>query len=236
MRLYGELLAPFVQALRELGVAAELAEPNDVIAGGRKVSGTGAGQIGEGVVLVGNVMFAFPHERMARILSLPDERMREECLRLLRAHVAPLPGLEEAALKDALTRAYGRALGATPAPDSLRGPEREAIARWSRRLRREDWSRGPELPAAPGRQVKIRAGTWIYDGAQGRLRVRATVEEGTVSRIELSDGERRLEGRAVAAALLGAGASRAELAGRLRRFGEDGDRVLSALAPGLVVR
>jgi lipoate-protein ligase A len=233
-RLYGRLLEPFVQALRSLGVPAVLAGANDVLVGARKVSGTGSGQIGEGVVLVGNVMFAFPHERMARILSLPDEEMRRECLRLLREHVAPLPQVGEHELKAALARAYGLALDAAPTPAELREDERRAIARWQERLLDPAWSRGPELPAPLGRQVKIRAGTWIYDGVQGQLRVRATVEEGRLARVEVHDGERRR--RAIARELLGAIATRAELAARLDRFGEDGERVLQTLAPGLVVR
>jgi lipoate-protein ligase A len=235
-RLYAQMLTPVVEALRELGVPAELCGTNDVVVAGRKVSGTGSGQIGDGVVVVGNVMFAFPHERMARILALPDEEMRLECLRLMRAHLGPLPQLKEPALKEALTRAYGRALDARPQPSRPHERERRAIARWRRRLGDPAWSRGPVLPVPSGRQVKIRAGTWIYDGSQGSLRVRATVEEGRLRRLALTDGQRRVPTAAIARALLGASATRSELDARLERFGDAGRAVLATLSPGLVVR
>lgn len=235
--LYSELLAPFVTALRRLGVAARLAGVNDVLVDGRKISGTGSGQIGDGVVLVGNVMFAFPHERMARVLALPDEEMRVECLRLLREHLAPLPQLPEDQFKQQLARAYGEHLAAVPTPAQLRADERRAIADWQQRLLDPVWCRGPELPPAPaGRQVKIRAGTWVYDSREGALRVRATIEEGQLRRLQVHDPEHLHSAGAITSALLGAEATRASLAQRLSSFGEAGQRVLSTLAPGLVVR
>jgi lipoate-protein ligase A len=235
-RLYSELLAPFVTALRRLGVAATLAGANDVIVDGRKVSGTGAGQIGEGVVLVGNVMFAFPHERMARVLALPDEEMRGECLRLLREHLAPLPHLPEERFKEHLARAYAERLGALATPASLRDDERRAIACWQERLLDPEWCRGPALPVPAGRQVKIRAGTWLYDSREGELKVRATIEEGQLRELRVHDPQYGDSAGAISGALLGAEATRASLAARLARFGEAGQRVLSTLAPGLVVR
>lgn len=235
-RLYAELLAPFVSALRCLGVDAQLAGANDVIVNGRKVSGTGAGQIGEGVVLVGNVMFAFPHERMARVLALPDEEMRVECLRLLREHLAPLPQLPEGRFKEQLARAYGERLGAVPVSACLRDDERRAIACWQERLLDPEWCRGPALPAPTGRQVKIRAGTWVYDSREGELKVRATIEDGQLREVLLHDPRHGESAKAITGALLGAEATRASLAARLARFGEAGQRVLSTLAPGLVVR
>jgi lipoate-protein ligase A len=220
-RLYEALLAPAVDALRSLGVDAAVAGTNDIVAAGRKVSGTGAGQIGGGVVVVGNVMFAFPHERMAEVLRLPDETMRAQCLRLMRAHVGALPELDERAVKDALTRAYadGKARRAAPTPR-----EAEAIARWTRRLSDPEWTAGPAVAATPGRQVKVRAGVWVYDAGAARVEV----QDGRITDVAGP--------AAVAQALLGASARRDALAARLAPFGEDGARLLRTLEPGLVVR
>jgi lipoate-protein ligase A len=235
-RLYAKLLEPAATALRWLGVGAHVASTNDIVADGRKVSGTGAGQIGEGVVVVGNVMFAFPHERMAAVLRLPDEDMRAECLRLMRSHVAPLPQLDEQALKRALQRAYACALGRVAHASELREREIQAIAGWEQRLADPSWIAGPPLPEPAGRQVKVRAGVWVFDGAEARLRVRATVEEGriTFARVEAPD----LNGRATAisSALVGVAADRKAILARLEEFGEDGSRVMRAIEPGLVVR
>lgn len=235
-RIYDELLGPAITALRELGIAAEMAGANDIVADGRKVSGTGAGQIGDGIVVVGNVMFAFPFERMAEILALPDESMRSDCLDLMRNHLGTLPEITETALKQALARAYGAALGRTPHYDGLRPDEAEAVERWETRLADPDWLAGPTLPPAKGRQVKIRAGTFVYDNAADGVSVRVRVEDGTISAAQVTDPSMNGSAQRLAEALLGAAAHRAELAERLDGFEHDGERVLSALTPGLVVR
>jgi lipoate---protein ligase len=220
-RLYEALLGPAVDALRSLGVDAALAGTNDIVASGRKVSGTGAGQIGAGVVVVGNVMFAFPHERMAAVLRLPDETMRAQCLRLMREHVGALPELDERAVKGALARAYG---GGTARPSAPTQREAAAIARWTRRLADPEWIAGPALAAPPGRQVKVRAGVWVYDAGAARVEV----QDGRITHVAGP--------AAVAVALLGASAQREALAARLAPLGPDGARVLRALEPGMVVR
>lgn len=235
-RLYEQLLGPVATALRWLGIDAEVASTNDIVAGGRKVSGTGAGQIGDGVVVVGNVMFAFPYERMAAVMNLPDEEMRGDYLRLMRAHLGPLAHLREEAVKLALRRAYASALDLEPSITELRPDEEEAIARWEGTLSDPDWIAGPALPPPPGRQVKVRAGVWLYSGGDHDLRVRTVVEDGrvTAARIDAPD----LNGAAteLARVLIGVAARREALAEQLVRFGEDGERVLSALEPGMVVK
>lgn len=235
-RLYDELLAPAIAALRELGVPAELAGANDIVADGRKISGTGAGQIDDGIVLVGNVMFAFPFERMAEVLSFPDEAMRGECLELMRGHLGALPELDERALKERIVHAYAAALGREARPDELRGDETSAIAKWEQRLADPEWTAGPALPPAKGRQVKIRAGTWIYDGTADEVSVRVRVEEGTIRAARVTAPSMNGTAQLLADAMLGAAAHRTALAERLDRFEHDGERVLSALTPGLVVR
>lgn len=234
-RLYATLLEPAAMALRWLGISAEVAGTNDLVVHGRKVSGTGAGQIGGGVVVVGNVMFAFPHERMARALRLPDELMRSECLRLMQEHVAPLPGLNEISFKAALQRAYSSALGLTCLSDSLSPAEERSIARWQTRLTDPEWTAGPPLREPEGRQVKVRAGVWVYDGGDERLRVRTTVEHGRISAARIDAPDLNGAATGIARALLGVTANAEALRARLAQFGDEGARVLAALQPGLVV-
>jgi lipoate-protein ligase A len=235
-RLYAQLLAPAATALRWLGVSAHVARTNDIVEEGRKVSGTGAGQIGDGVVVVGNVMFAFPHERMASVLNLPDEDMRRECLRLMRSHVGALPQLNEHSVKVALRHAYACALGRVAVRGATRPHEDAAIVRWERQLFDPAWIGGPSLPAPAGRQVKVRAGVWVYDGAYEHLRVRATVEDGRVTFAQVQASDLNGTATQLSRALVGVAAHRDALRAQLEEFGEDGVRVLRALEPGLVVR
>jgi lipoate-protein ligase A len=239
-RLYAALLEPAARALRWLGVAARVASTNDLVADDRKVSGTGAGQIGAGVVVVGNVMFAFPHETMAAVLALPDEGMRREILRLMRAHVGALPSLDEPALKIALRHSYACSLERSVCPSRLSDREAASISDWEARLADPSWTDGPVLPARAGRQVKVRAGTWVFDGgcadAAGGVRVRASVEDGRVVAASVSAADMNGAAEVLSRALIGVLAERDALAAQLQEFGEDGARVLRALEPGLVVR
>lgn len=235
-RLYAELLEPAAMALRSLGINAAVASTNDIVAAGRKVSGTGAGQIGDGVVVVGNVMFAFPHEQMAAVLRLPDEEMRAECLRLMRAHVGALPQLEEAAVKSALIHSYAHALGLSAEPSGVALHECVAVSHWEQELSDLAWIVGPSVPITAGRQVKVRAGVWVYDGGDDELRVRTTVEDGRVTVAHVAAPDLNGTAADLSRALLGVAAHRDALAARLQEFGDDGLRLLRALEPGLVVR
>ncbi len=235
-RLYSELLAPAISALRGLGVDAALAGANDIVAGGRKVSGTGAGQIGEAVVVVGNVMFAFDHERMSSVLAFPDEAMRGDFLELLSQNLGTLPGLDPVRLTQALVAAYSITLASRPVPATLRPHELAAVERWEARLLDPAWLEGPALVPAVGRQVKVRAGTWLYDRDSDGLRVRIRVEDGLIAWARIAAPGLNGAAARLAHALIGVRAQPDCVAASLDRFEHDGERVLAALAPGLVVR
>ena len=165
-RLYERCLEPAVAAFRSLGLAARRNGANDLSVDDRKVSGTGAGRIGDGVTVVGNVISRFPHERMIEILALPNERSRRECLRLMRRHVSCLEaenlgavGFDEA--RQALVEAYGRAFG-EPLESSLTEAEEEAVSEWSDRFQDSAWLDGPSPPPPRPRRIKISADAW-YD-------------------------------------------------------------------------
>lgn len=239
-RLYRELLAPAVTAFRMLGIGARLDGLNDIVVGARKLSGTGAGQLGSAVTVVGNVMARFPHERMARILALPDERMRAECLRLMRRHVTSLQDegctatLEEA--RSALRRAYTAAFGGSASVESLTARERDCVLEWERRLADPDWTAGPDLPARGVRQVKVRGDVWVVRGRHEETDVLASFAGGVVDRVEIRDAGLNGTAAAAAAALTGAPADPVELRARLAPFGAAAERVVAAIEPGLVVR
>jgi lipoate-protein ligase A len=76
---YRRMLQPVADAYADLGVPARYRPINDVItAAGRKISGTGAAEIGDYVVLVGNLIADFDYETMSRVLRVPDEKFRDK--------------------------------------------------------------------------------------------------------------------------------------------------------------
>lgn len=240
-RLYALLLEPAAAALRALGIDARVDGMNDIAVGDRKLSGTGAGQVGGGVTVVGNVIFRFPHERMARVLAFPREDMRAECLRLMRRYVSSLADegfghVDEDQAKAALRESYASALGLRPVDGALDERELAAVGRWQRRLRSREWLLGPDLPARTVRQVKVRAGVWTFAGGDDGLSVLATVVGGRFERVSVAGAGLNGAADGMSVALAGAEAEPVALAGRLERFGDHGRKLLQVLEPGLVLR
>ena len=238
--LYDVLLAPAVAAFRALGVAAEMRGVNDIAVADRRLSGTGAGRIGEAVTVVGNVIFDLPHGRMVEALALPDEEMRAECRRLMERHVTSLAreGCGDRTARDArsaLVDAFARALSLSPRPDALATGERSEVQRWVERLRSADRAvTGRPHPAA-GRQVKICAGVWVYRAVADGLGVLVSVVDGRLDRVRVDGAALNGEARRLSAALLGARSRPQRVERRLRPFGALGRRLGSLLEPGLVL-
>ena len=233
-RLYELCLEPAAEAFRALGLGARRNGANDLSVGDRKVSGTGAGRIGDGVTVVGNVIFYFPHRRMVEILALPGDRVRSECLRLMQRHVSSLAGegLEAVGFDDAraaLIDSYGRAFG-RPREGSLNEAEAEEVRGWEERFRDPVWLAGPDQPPRPAtsHRIKISADAWVVAAAEEGVRVEASIVAGKIERIRLdADG---LDVERIRRRLTGLPA-RASVLRQALEPGAAGARVLSLLGP-----
>ncbi len=228
-RLYRVALAPAVAAFRSLGLAAQIRGVNDISIGRRKLSGTGAGRIGDGVTVVGNIIFRFPHRRMVEALALPDDAARAECLRLMRRHVTSFEreglgrvGFERA--RAALVEAYSEALGPAVAT-GLGEAERRAVDRWQERLAEPLWLERTWRPGGCGRRIKISADAWLFTGADGELAVRLSVAGGRIERLRLAVPGVNGAGRRLERALEGRRLEPADLEQLLAGFGEHGRRL-----------
>jgi lipoate-protein ligase A len=202
------LLAPAVAAFRAVGVPAVLSDDLEIVVGEAKVCGHGAAQIGEAVVVVGNLIERFDHEAAARILALPAE-VRAEVLRLMRRYVRATPA-DPAAFRAAAASAYAAALGLDPVPGGLTPYEEQRLAELDGCFTSPEWVQGPGRPEPPCRQVKVRAGVWMLCAGSGRARATASVVRGRIERAWVSDPElngagRRVEDRLRGMALSAAG-------------------------------
>jgi lipoate---protein ligase len=221
------LLEPAVAGFRAAGVPAELDERLEIVVGDRKVCGHGAGQIEDAVVVVGNLIERFDHAAAARILRLPDERLRTEVLRLMRRYVAATPADPEA-FKTASAEAYAEALGLEPRDGELTPQEQARVVELDRRFEEREWLSGPARPATAAAQVKIRAGVWAFAAEHDGARVVAGVVHGRIETLAIADPE--LNGTAGAAERELLGRSLAEAQAQLARRGEPGRRLAAALA------
>ncbi len=89
-KFYEQLLAPVVKTYQDLGVNAQYKPVNDIMVGGRKISGNGAATFESAMILTGNFILDFPRELMARILKVPDEKFRDKIVKSLKDGVTSL--------------------------------------------------------------------------------------------------------------------------------------------------
>ncbi len=193
---YRQFLGPVAAAYRGLGVAAEYQPVNDLVVDGRKICGTGAGEVGPSWVFVGNLMRRFDQAAMARVCRCPDEAFRRRFAAAMAGHLTSLEqelGAERAAavsdadLRQALAREFAAVLGPlTPAR-----PDAELLAeveRQGRRMLSLEWLIFPRKPR-PGRTVKVRAGVFLcrreLETAAGPLRLDYLLREERLTEIEL---------------------------------------------------
>jgi lipoate---protein ligase len=80
---YQKFLQPVIDTFKEYGVNAEYRPVNDIITNGRKISGTGAAQIEDMVILVGNFLQDFDFEMMSKVIRVPDEKFRDKVFKTM---------------------------------------------------------------------------------------------------------------------------------------------------------
>lgn len=193
---YRRFLVPVVAAYRGLGVEARVAPVNDVAVGERRIAGTGAGEIGDCVVFVGNLMRRFDCGAMAQVIKAPDPAFRRSFQRHMENQLTSLrlelgvqreASLRDGQLYDMLAREFALVVGPLelrPLDDELR----EAMARLSRRMLSDAWTHFPRR-ARPHRRVKVRAGLflhhWEQDSLQGPVKAQFTSLDGKVIRVSM---------------------------------------------------
>jgi hypothetical protein len=198
------------------------------VVGEAKVCGHAAAQIGEAVVVVGNLIERFDHDAAARVLALPPDA-RAEVGRLMRRFVAATPA-DAATFQSAAVTAYGEALDLEPVPGIMSGEERLHLAHLDTRFATARWLAGPvagrPLPAV--RTVKIRAGVFVVTAETAAASLVAGVVGDRVERAVLAAPEWNGAARGLAAGL--EGLSLSEARGRLARAGVAGAGLANALA------
>ncbi|MGI5920849.1 MAG: lipoate--protein ligase family protein [Syntrophomonadaceae bacterium] len=89
-RYYKKFLQPAIGVYRQYGVPAELKEPADIAAAGKKCSGNACGDVGECVAYVGNILLDFDFSTMSHLLRVPYNKFREYLLLAMRNNMTTL--------------------------------------------------------------------------------------------------------------------------------------------------
>lgn len=92
-KVYKLMLTPAVNTLSHYGLNAKLSGTNEIEVDGKRISGTGGGQIGEASVVVGNFLFDFDYTALASIWSVPNENYRELGKQAMEDHITTLDKL-----------------------------------------------------------------------------------------------------------------------------------------------
>jgi lipoate-protein ligase A len=209
-------------------VDARLDQHMEITVGDRKICGHGAGQIEDAVVICGNLIQGFDHERATGVLRLPDEGMRAEVLRLMRRYVSATPADPDTFQRSAVD-AYATALGLRPVPGDLTEVEQAALTELDARFTSEEWIAGPaRRPRRRAREVKVRAGIWVFAAEHEDARVMASVVDDSVERARLRTAAPDRELRAAESAL--AGVALAKAPDVLADFGDLGRQFAAAFA------
>jgi lipoate-protein ligase A len=195
---YRKFLQPVINAYRRIGIPAEYKPVNDVIAGTRKISGTGAAEIGDCVVFVGNMIRDFNYEMMARVLKVPDEKFRDKVHKTLLENLATIKQelgqkewerWDDTSLNTLMAEEFQKVLGPMEPAEKdevLEGKMDEL----RKQMLTEEWffQRGRKQIA--GRQIKIRSGTEmvhrVHKAPGGLMRADFEVSEGRFESVQLS--------------------------------------------------
>ena len=194
---YRKFLEPVIRVYQRIGIPAEYKPINDLITGTRKISGTGAGEIGDCIVFVGNLIVDFNYEMMAKILMVPDEKFRDKIHKTMVDNLSTIRrelGETEASLWDEpslnalLVEEYEKMVGPMEPSDKDQALQSK-MDDLATRMLSEEWlyQKGTRRQ---GREVKIRAGVNVvhkmHKAQGGLIRADYEVREGRLTNVRLS--------------------------------------------------
>jgi lipoate-protein ligase A len=87
---YKKFLQPVIEVHHRIGIAAAYKPVNDLIVESRKISGTGAAEIGDSIVFVGNLILDFDYGTMSRVLKIPDEKFRDKVRKTIEENLSTI--------------------------------------------------------------------------------------------------------------------------------------------------
>ena len=194
---YKKLLQPVIDVHKRIGLEVRYKPVNDLVIEHRKISGTGAGEIGDAIVFVGNLILDFDYEMMSRVLKIPDEKFRDKVKKTIEENLSTikreLPDsayehLSESGLNGLMVEAFENLLGPmTPAEKD--GALADKMKALQKSMMDEAWlfQKGRRKRE---RVVKVRSGLEVFHrmhkATGGLMRAEFRVEDGMYRGIDVS--------------------------------------------------
>jgi lipoate-protein ligase A len=191
---YKKFLQPIIDTFRQFGVPAEYKPVNDIVTNGRKISGTGAAQIEDMLILVGNFIQDFDYETMSKCLRVPDEKFRDkvhktmyENLTTFLRETGAIPS--NAGLAAELARRYEPLLGEL-IPRQLDQELTQKADELLAEMNTPEWLMANDRRRPDAKQVKIAEGVYVIQKMLktpgGLIRVTAVNQNGKLSDVHIS--------------------------------------------------
>ncbi len=191
---YRKFLEPVAETYRAIGILGKYRPVNDVITeDGRKISGTGAAEIEDHLVLVGNLIMDFNYQMMSRVLKVPDEKFRDKVYKTMRENLSTIrrelgtapPRIE---LERLLIANFGKVLGSLE-EESLDAQAHQMVTTLRKQFQTEEWlykkgkrREGWETKIATGVEVRQK----VHKAPGGLIRATTVVRAGIIDSISIS--------------------------------------------------
>lgn len=192
---YAYLARAPIAAYHKLGIEAQFRPINDIHVSGRKIGGTGTADIGGAFLFVGSMMLDFNHQLMARVLKLPDEKMRDKVHKTMEEYVTSMkrelgtpPPID--LVKKELVDAFANTYKLEFEYGMLSPRETEKLEELDRKFQTEQWLNAIRMKAEASRQLTISSNVKMlessYKAPGGLLRVTLRTVDGKIDDVLFS--------------------------------------------------
>lgn len=194
---YKKFLQPVIEVHRQIGIEAQYKPVNDLVVETRKISGTGAAEIGDCIVFVGNLILDFDYDTMSRVLKIPDEKFRDKVKKTIEENLSTIKKelgeqkveqWDEPSLNDMMVEEFEKLLG----PLKPAHKNDELIAKMKEleiSMINDAWLYQKGKRTA-GRVVKVRSGLQVvqrmHKATGGLIRTEFCVEGGKYKDVTIS--------------------------------------------------
>jgi lipoate-protein ligase A len=191
---YRKMLQPIIDTYRKFGVPAGYKPVNDIITNNRKISGTGAAQVDDVLILVGNFIQDFNYEMMSKCLRVPDEKFRDkvyktmyENLTTFKRETGKIPSNTDLAFD--VSQRYEKLIGEMK-PRKLDKELTDKADELLAEMNTTEWLFANDRRRPDSKQVKIAEGIFVLQRLLktpgGLIRVTAVNHEGKLRDVHIS--------------------------------------------------
>jgi len=242
--LFERFLAAPVKTYNRLGIPATHYAVNDIEVNGRKIGGSGAGDVGEARIVVGDIIFDFNYDEMTSILKAPSMRFKEEFSKALTEYLTTvkkelgfIPSEEE--VKKLLKEGFEETLGVRLIEGALSGFEVNLVREVEELYKSPDWlhrakRHGKSIVKRNSVKIsgRVRMGEALYRRPKGLIRVFVKVVDGKISSLTITGSlVPRVYLDALKNRLEGVQFSEAAIIQRINDFYEDHEIPLKEVTP-----